>query len=164
MAGKRGGGGPLKPPTVIHQMATVEFPPPTSIHHQQPFTLFAVVPHPFMALDRAADSSAGRYRIVSECYDENGRKTGEHAPPLEEQIAVLGSPGTSQSQMKGKIGEYMRCSLLSAVRGLFLLSRKTRQCASSSSLLFLFSSRGVTPVVSQRVGPKDNGRFTGLLS
>ncbi|KAK9541933.1 hypothetical protein VZT92_001944 [Zoarces viviparus] len=44
-----------------------------------------------MASDRAGDSSAGRDRIVSECEDEHGRKTGEHARPLEEQRAVLGS-------------------------------------------------------------------------
>lgn len=31
-AGKRGGGGPLKPPTVIDQMATVDFPPPATLY------------------------------------------------------------------------------------------------------------------------------------
>lgn len=87
------------------------FPPPYSV---------PVIPHPFMALDRAADWSAGRYRIVSECYDENGRKTGEHAPPLEEQIAVLRSAWRIEDGPPGFImGPTWDCSVCCKTFGPF---------------------------------------------
>lgn len=92
---------PLRPPISSLRLSAHQLPltPLRPIH-----SLMSPPPVHSWPPDRAANSWAGRDHIVSECEDENGRKKGEAAWPLEEQRAVLGSASRTGDRGQGQAG------------------------------------------------------------